>query len=189
MRGDQSYGALKRAIPCGCADDNSVADYLQRECGRFYDEEVTISLAAGAHVVNVFQVTGTVWLFDQWAEVTEITTLTNCTNMYSTLYDGTNTVQVTADGASISGLPVGTCFSKTGDETQAYEVIDASQCRLTVPGGAGKKQAYPFVLTQKNGADTYLRLHLTTTDNPLSFKIRLMFSWAPLNGGSLTYLL
>lgn len=189
MRGDQSYTSLKKALACGCGDDNSVADYLQRECGRFIDEEVTISLAAGSHTVNVFQLTGTVWIFDQWAEITEVTTLTNCTNMYSTLYDGTNTVTVTLDGASISGMPVGTCFSKTKDASQTYEVIDASQCRLTVPGASGKKDAYPFVITQKNGANTYLRLHLTTTDNPLSFKMRLMFTWAPLNGGALTYLL
>jgi len=182
-----AYTDLQRALPATGAD-NSVEDYLTRGNGRIIDEVVTISAAAGSHTINVFQLTGSVWVMDQWAEITEVTTLTNLTNMYATLYDGTNTVTVTADDATISNFPVESIFGKTEDETQPYTAVDSSQCRLTVPG-ASKKLAYPFIITQKNGANTYLQLHITTTDDPVSSKLRLLFTWRPINGGTFELLI
>jgi len=187
MKPGGAYTDLHRALSTTCSD-NSAVNFFNRGIGRIIDEEVTISIAAGTHTINVFKVTGTIWLFEQWAELTEITTLTNFTNMYSTLYDGTNTRIVTADGATLSGLPVGTVFTKAQDETQPYTVVDASGCQITVPLDA-KKVGYPFTLTQKSGTDTYLQLHMTTTDDPVSFKMRLLFTWAPLNGGNFELLI
>lgn len=165
---------------------NSVCDMMKRSTGFQTRKEVTVSAGVGSHVVNFFKVTGSVWILEQWAVITEVTDLTNCTAVYSTFYDGTNTVQITADGSVLSGLSVGSAFSKLQDETQTYTVIDASQARITVPGSI-KKQAYPFVLTQKNGVDSFLRLHLSTTSG-VNFKIMTMFDWAPINGGNLEIL-
>jgi len=150
-------------------------------------KEVTVSASAGANTVNVFQLEGTVRVTEQVAEITEVTTLTNCTAVYATLYDGTNTVNLTADGATLSGLPVGTVFTKDKDVTETYSVLDASQCRVNEVVD-DKKIGKPFTITQKNGANTYIRLHFTTTDDPISFKILLKFKYVPIDGGSLTWL-
>ena len=65
----------------------------------------------GAQTVNVFQFTGTIAIVDQYAEITRVGTLTNLTNMYASIYDGTNAVNLTADGAVLSGAPVYSFFT------------------------------------------------------------------------------
>jgi hypothetical protein len=45
-----------------------------------------------------------------------------------------------------------------------------------------------FYGNSKDGADTYIRLHLTTTDDPVDFTVRLKFVWESLDGGNLEIL-
>lgn len=151
-------------------------------------KEISISAAAGSHAVNVFKLSGSVRVVDQVAEITEITTLTNCTAVYATLYDGTISRDLTADGVVLSGLPVGTMFTKDQDVTQTYSVSDASACQVNEVL-LDNKYGKPFTVTAKNTADTFIRLHLTTTDDPISFKILLKFVYEPLDGGCLELLL
>ena len=157
------------------------------ECHR-YRQEIAISAAAGTHAVNVFQVQGAVRVLDQAAEIVSVTTLTNLTAMYADLWDGTNSELLTADGAVLSGAPVGSVFMKDLDNTNAYTVLLADQCRVNevlTENKIGK----PFTVVQKNGADTYIRLRFTTTDDPVAFSIHLMFEWKCINGGCLIPLL
>ena len=51
-----------------------------------------------------------------------------------------------------------------------------------------KKSGRPFTVTQKNGADTFIRLHFTTTDTPVNFKVKIHFEYYPVNGSTLTFL-
>jgi hypothetical protein len=132
----------------------------------------------------VFKVVGTVRVLNQYAQITEATTLTNCTAVYATLYDGTNTVDLTLDGAVLSGAPVGTFFTRDKDATNAYSVAVSDQCRMNEVTSE-KTIGRPFTLTQKNGADTYVRFHYTTTDSPIDFVMRLRFVWEPVDGGYL----
>jgi hypothetical protein len=147
-------------------------------------KDIPISLAAGAHAVNFFQLFGTVRIIDQAAEIVGITTLTNCSNVYASLYDGTNTEILTLDGIDLGGAPVGTVFTKDKDVTQPYSLSKSDQCRVNEVVNdrwIGK----PFTVTQKNGANTFIRFHLTTTDDPIVFVMRLRFEWKPLDGGRL----
>ena len=148
---------------------------------------VTISAAAGVHAINLFKLHSTVRVLDQYAELMEVTTLTNCTNVYATLYDGTVSLDLTADGATLSGAPVGTVFTKNLELTQPFSVHMADQCRVTEVTH-DKYVGKPFLITQKNGVDTFIRMHLTTTDNPVSFKMLLRFVYEPLDGGYLEIL-
>jgi hypothetical protein len=138
----------------------------------------------GAQTLNVFKVHGSVRVIEQYAEIIEATTLTNCTAVYADLYDGTNTVDLTANGATLSGAPVGTIFTRDKVATQPYSVSVADQCRMSEVLST-PIVGLPFTVTQKNGADTYIRFHYTTTDAPIDFVMLLRFCWSPVDGGYL----
>jgi hypothetical protein len=151
-------------------------------------KELTISAAAGSHSINVFKLRGCVRVLEQVAEITQITTLTNCTNMYADLWDGTVSKPLTANGAIISGMPVGTMFTKDKDIAETYSVSDASECQVSEVT-TEEEFGRPFNVTQKSGVDTFIRFNLTTTDDPILFKMLLKFIYQPLDGGCLELLL
>jgi hypothetical protein len=138
----------------------------------------------GAVIQNVFQLFGSVRVLEQVAEIASVTTLTNMTNVYADLWDGTNSVLLTADGATLSNAPVGTIFTKDQDVTQPYSVSLADQCRMSEVVDA-KRIGKPFTVTQESAADTFIRFRYTTTDAPLSFSMLLKFVFEPLDGGNL----
>lgn len=142
----------------------------------------------GALTANVLQVVGTVNIISQYATITSVTTLTNATGVYATAYDGTNSIDLTADGAVLSGFPVGSFFTKDKDSTETYTASKADQVRkteVTAEADIGK----PFTVTQKNATDTFIRFHLTTTDSPVDFTMHVIFKYEPLSpGASLVFL-
>jgi hypothetical protein len=165
---------------------NSLGYSIEKNVGRtIYAQNVNIT-GTGSLTVNFFQVTGTVLIIDQYAELTSVTTLTNCTDVYATAYDGTNTVQLTkTPGAVLSNAPVGSFFTKNRVASETYTVLLADQVRVDEPT---LKIAQPFHVVQKNGADTFIRFHLTTTDNPIDFNMDVWFWYVGINGGDLTLL-
>jgi len=116
-----------------------------------------------------------------------VTTLTNLTGVYADIYDGTNIVTLTADGATLSNMPVGTFFTKDKVSTETYSVNDASECRM-LETLADKKSGRPFTITAKNGATNYIRLHFTTTDAPVNFNVKIHFEYYPINGSTIEFL-
>ena len=170
----------------GNEPDNSLGEMMGRSAGYHIDKEITVT-GTGAITANVLQLVGTVVITNQWAEITEITTLTNLTGMYADLYDGTNIINLTADGAILSGMPVGTFFTKDKVSSETYSVNDASQARM-LETLIDKKSGRPFTITQKDGVDTFIRLHLTTTDAPVSFKVKVHFEYYPINSSTLAFL-
>lgn len=176
---------LLEVIGAGYADDTP-ADMLIRGSGRII-ESLAVITGTGAVAVNVLQLTGTVLILNQWAEITEITTLTNLTNVYATLYDGTNSVDLTADGVDLSTAVVGSFFTKDKIASEVYSASIATQCRVLETLG-DRRAGRPFLVTQKNGADTFIRFHYTTTDAPVLFTMRISFEYIPMNGGSLVFL-
>lgn len=166
--------------------DNCLSEMQLRGHGLHICKEATLG-GTGAQIVNALQLTGSVVVINQWAIITEVTTLTNLTNVYATLYDGTNEVYLTADGMTLSGAPVGTFFTKDLIATQPYTVNIADQCRM-MENTTSKYAGKPFVITQKNGTNTYVRFHYTTSDNPVSFKLKIHFEYIPMNGSTLVFL-
>ena len=167
-----------------CPSDNCGWDLLERASSRIIKVEDVEVTGTGSVNLNVFKVTGTVRVLKTWAEITEVTTLTNMTDVYADVYDGTNTVDLTkTPGAVLSGAPVGTFFTKDKASTETFTVNMADEVRVAE---STSKTAVPFYVTQKNGADTYIRFNFTTTDNPVSFKMTVWFEYQLINGGSLT---
>jgi hypothetical protein len=145
----------------------------------------TVALGGtGSQTINVLQLCGSVRVLEHVAEIVEATTLTNATAVYADLYDGTNTIGLTLSGATLSGCPVGTVFVKDQVSTLAYAVCSADQCRLNESIDL-KKMGRPFSITAKGGVDNYIRLHYTTTDNPIDAVLMVKVVYEPLDGGCL----
>jgi hypothetical protein len=89
----------------------------------YYEKELSIVLPVGAQTVNVFQVLGSVRIINQWARITEVTLMDNVTAVYATLYDGTTTTNLTANGIVLSNLGVGTFFTREQDSTNPYAIL------------------------------------------------------------------
>ena len=173
------FSELPRVTPC-----NSLANTVQRMGG--YCVEVEGARITGTGTVNipVFKVHEQVGLLEQWAVITEITTLVNLTAMYADLWDGSTSVPLTkTTGANLSGLPVGTMFGKTGLASDAYEVQTGATPQLFENPSRTVEQ--PFKIGQTHGVDTFIRFNFTTTDAPVDFKMNIYFKWNPINGGYL----
>ena len=167
-------------------NDNSAKDMLVRTAGYEIDKVAEIT-GTGSVVANVLKLTGSVIVISQWAEIMAITTLTNLTNVYATLYDGINSVDLTADGLTLSSAVVGSFFTKDKVAAEAYSANIADECRMLETIDV-KKAGRPFIITQKNGVDTFIRFHFTTTDSPVLFTMRIAFEYIPFNGGILEFL-
>ena len=182
---DAVQNPLHEVIPNDCTN-NSACDMLKRESG-FVIEKDTHITGTGAVTANVLQLTGTCLILNQWAEILTITTKTNMTNVYATLWDGTTSTDLTADGLTLSTAPVGSFFTKDKVSTETYSANIADQARSLETLG-DKKAGRPFIVTQKNGADTFIRFHFTTTDAPLDMTMKIYFEYLPMNGGGLEFL-
>ncbi len=167
--------------------DNSAIEALLRNSGRIIEQDVVVT-GTGALVAPVLQWTHTILVKNQWAELIDVTTLNNATAVYADIYSaGETPVPLTkaAPGATISGAPLESFFVKTGNETIPYTVHLADQPRTTEPGG--NRVGQPFFITAKYGADNFIRFHLTTTDNPVLFTMKVHFEYVPMNGGTLEF--
>lgn len=173
------YTTLNRDSCCV----NCSADMISKSQGYTIDEIVTISGVTGDVNLNIFSITGTVFVLNQWAEISEVTTLTNMTDVYSDLWDGTNSVKLTkSPGPTLSNAPVGTFFTKNKVSTETYSIAMSDECRMLE---ATNKIGQPFSVTQKYNTNTYIRFNFSTTDDPISLKMRVIFNWVPSNGGNL----
>lgn len=163
---------------------NSLLDFGERAAGRVLFVEDAIITGTGVVNLNIFKLLGTVRVFNTWAQITEITTLANLTDMHADAWDGANSVALTkSPGAILSGAPVGSFFTKDKASTETYSVNLADEVRVIE---SINKNAVPFYITQKNGVDTFIRFNFTTTDTPVNFKMSVWFEYIPINGGSLT---
>ena len=149
----------------------------------FYEKEVSIVLPVGAQTVNMFQVFGSVRIINQWARITDVTLMDDVTAVYATLYDGTTTTNLTANGITLSNLGVGTFFTKEKDVTNPYSLLSGATSGV-LETALDKNIGRPFTVNQKNGANTYIQLNATAGGSEQSFKMVLHFEYKPLNGGS-----
>lgn len=165
---------------------NCARDMLLREAGLKVHKDFTV-YGTGSVAANVLQLTGSVVVLNQWAEIIAVRTLNNLTNAYATLWDGANSINLTADGLTLSGAPVGSLFTKDKTSEQPYSANIADQCRM-LETLANKRVGRPFIITQKAGANTYIRFHFTTTDDPVDFDMHICFEFYPLRNGDLAFL-
>jgi hypothetical protein len=148
------------------------------------NKEIHIQSGPGTFAVDVLRVFGSALIVDQHGELTEVTALTNMTDVWADLWDGSASKPLSKGnpgGAVISGLPVGTVVTRGHDNTQALDVIDATTCDVFEPGGP--KLGDPFTVTQKTGSvPCFVRIRYTCIA-PVDIKVLMKFVWEPIDHG------
>lgn len=162
---------------------NTVEGYFHRSSGTVWNKSVNIVADTETLIVNLFKFKRTIRLLDQWAMITNIVSLADCTNVYGTIYDGTTSIDLVADGIDLSGASVGTFFTKDKIATETFSLSEASQCRLNETETT-KRIGRPFTITAKYGVDNVIRLHLTTS-TAIEFTLYIYFEYELLDGASL----
>jgi hypothetical protein len=164
---------------------NTPYEILLRD-GIRLETEAHINVGAGSHNINVLQLTGAARVVEQYAIITEVTALADMTDVYADLWDGTLSSPLTkSPGATFSGLPVGSMFTKDKVLTEEYSILDASTGIINEI--SDKDVGFPFLINQKAGADTFIRFNFTTGVG-VNFKMQIFFKYQKLNGGSLSFI-
>jgi hypothetical protein len=166
-------------------EDNSIHNHLNRLSGKIISKTITLDANNTTASENIFQITDTIHIYRMWAEVTDATTLANCTAASFDLYDSTAAVQITAASGVLSGVSANTYIMKTGLQANAFDVNDASAGSLTEQTYEGSDVFSRFIVTQKNGADTFIRFTYTTTDAPINATLDVYCEYRELDGGTL----
>jgi len=137
----------------------------------------------GAIAANLLQLRGQVLIESQYAVIESITTLANATGVYATIYSANGEVELTDDGAVLSGFEVGSYFTKDQIATEIYTAVNS-----VIPGIAevatSRLAGRPFTVIAENGVDTFIRFYLTTSDTPVDFTMGVYFKYIPLTDGS-----
>lgn len=130
----------------------------------------------------VFTVTGSIILHGIWGVVTEATTITNHTAAHLRLNDQSATVDLTLNtGIALSGLAVGTTFTKTGLAAAALTLDNNAAGAISEPASAGQGILSPVIIVKKTGAVTTIDYRYSTTDMPHDCDIQFFALWEPLS--------
>lgn len=163
---------------------DSVHDYLVRSSGEPLSKTVTMNANNTTANVNCFQLTGSVEILKIWGKIATKTTLTNCTDVHFDLYDSTASVAITkTTTGTLSGMAVGTIFVKNADASVVVAVADNAAGKVTEP--PANRAFFPFIVTQKTGANTYIRFNYTTTDAPANATATIYVEYRPMGIGTL----
>lgn len=157
---------------------NSLYATTRKQGGEIVTKTLTCD-GNGAQTDNIFQITGTVRVIELYGVCTEATDSTTLSATSFTLYDGTNTEDVTesSTGTDLSGIGVDGFVAKTATAGTALTFHDNSQVRIT---GSANRVFTPFATTQKASTNTYIRFNFTgdaNTDTDIKFYVR----YAPIS--------
>lgn len=132
--------------------------------------------------LNLFQFAGSKQIHEIFAEIRQATAITNMTNVYFNVNDGTNTVNLTSPGVDLSGAVVQSIFGKMRDNTEIADFDDAAD--IGVLEYKGDEIVQPFIITAKYGVDNYIRLTFTT-NTILNIVIGVLIKYKLVDGGFL----
>lgn len=178
--------ADNQAMSSSGIQDDSVHDYFHQGVGESATKEITLAADAGSESVNIFQLTGTVEIVGIHGFITDATTLTNLTGASLQLYDSAAAVQITKNDGVLSGLGVGTLIVKNAAATVTMAVASNAAGAVTESSTIPAQAFAPFFITQKTGANTYVRFTYTTTDSPIDAKIFWHVRYKPESHGVVT---
>lgn len=149
------------------------------------DVQKTLSASATTENLNLFKLTGNVKIKKIYGVLEEKTTLTNMTDCGFGLYDGSAEVAITKlTTLAMSTAVVGAIVAKTAPNTAIATFLPATVGGV-IEGASLSKVDYEFIITKKNGANTYIRFNYTTTDAPIDAKMRFYVEYESIDGGYL----
>lgn len=181
-----SYINFIKKVFTGTGSDNTPEGALIRTGGKQTTKLITLSANNTSDSVNVFELTGSVEVLSLHGEVTDATTLNNCTAVYFDLWDGTVSVPLSkVTGAALSGCAVGSFFIRDSDSSTELSVLNNNQARVK-EAATGTRLRSNFIITQKASTTTYIRFRYTTTDTPINAQITIGITYADIDGGEIT---
>ena len=168
---------------------DSVHGYFEQFVGEPAIKLVTLS-GTGATSVNLFQLIGTVEIVQIHGCIVDATSMATLTGAHWDLWDSTAALPITKNDGVLSAMAVGTFFYKNANLTITMAVSNNSVGRVNEPT-TGVKAFTPFVITQKTGANTYIRFTYTTAVNPINAQLCFHINYIPhtydgVNKGTLT---
>jgi hypothetical protein len=187
-------GAIYRAITNSLPNSpvlNSAQKVLKRS-GTTIIVPARIQGNNDSYNVPVFKVTGTVRIIEQYAILTNITNLSNMTNVYADLWadtGGAGTIigVLTTDGMTLSDAEEGSYFTKDKEVGETYSLVKSNT------GGINETRPDEFIgraftVTQRKGVDTYIRFNYTT-NTVLDFVMDIYFTYFLMDGSNLEVVL
>lgn len=159
-------------------NSNTPEGALIRVGGKHLTKTVTLNANNTTQSINLFQITGNVKILGIHGHITAKTTLTNLTNAYLAIWDGSVERAITkSQGATLSGYNVGAFFAKTQDASASMANANNSVGNY-VETTTDKNALQQFFAIQKTGTNTYIRFTYTTTDAPINaeFEFHIEFS-------------
>jgi len=162
---------------------DSVHEKLDSAVGSQVTKVITLSASNTTASENIFQITGTVEITSLHGGIADTTVLTNLTAAHFDLYDSTAAVDITRNQGVLSGLAVGTFFVKDGAVANDFSVCDNVAGAICEPA-SGNRAFAPFLLTQKTGANTFVRFTYTTTDAPINAQLRIEIRYIAHHDGN-----
>ena len=182
---DSVAEALERTLVLP-STQNSVHDFLERTAGKQISTVITLSANNATASVNIFQITGSVYVTRLFAILTTKTTLVNCTAASFDLFPTAGAaVQISAATGVLSGIAVGSVITKTGLAADVFNVADSVGAVVTEQGWAGSDVFNGFLVTQKVGVNTYIRFTYSTTDAPINAQLTVYAEYRGIGGGEL----
>lgn len=175
-----------KRIFSGTGSDDTPEGAMIRSGGKHVTKTITLSANATSVNVNVFLLTGAVKISSIHGELMTKTTLTNCTNVYFDLWDGTTSTAITkTTGASMSGYNVGAFLIKDADVSSAVTILNNDQARIK-EAATGATVNTEFIAIQKTATNTYIRFNYTTTDAPANATLKVDVTWVDIDNGEIT---
>lgn len=167
------------------ANANTPEGAIIRAGYKHLDATITLDANNTSANVNCFELTGPMKFDSIHATILTADTLTNCTNVYFDLWDGSaSTVLTKVTGAALSGEGVGTFMVKTAIAATALSVMTTSAGNLLEV--SGQKVSQEFHLMAKSGATNYIRFNYTTTDTPIDATIEVHVHYSSIDSGTIT---
>ncbi len=151
------------------------------QAGGVVSQKTQILTGSNATVnTPIFRITGTVQVIALYGVVTTTIGANHTAGLYR-LNDQTAQVAITASGATLSGLAVGTTIVKKGLAAAALTLLDNAAGRVSEPTTLETSYFSPFVVMKKTGANTDIEYGYATTDTPTSGAIQHFCCWLPIS--------
>jgi hypothetical protein len=158
---------------------DSLHDYMHKGIGEHRTKTMTLDADATTASENIFQLTGTCTIVEIYGFIVDATTLTNLTGASFDLYDSAAAVQITKNDGALSGLAVGTLFTKNAAAGVTMAVGDNANGAVVESATIPAQGFAPFHIVQKTGANTYVRFTYTTTDSPIAAQLEIHARFIP----------
>ena len=171
-----SFAAVKQALgsaPPSLATMNAGSPYcnLHRGDGELTLKEITIAGTGAEVVTNLFSFTGPFEIVDLWGILTDVTDIDVLSGCYFDIWDGANSVVITADGLDLSTAGANAIFFKDRVLTDALRLLDSDA--VCYQESASNKRIFMGGMVQAMAATTcYLRFRCDTdvdTDVTINF--------------------